>query len=404
MLYPTLLTKALEDKRDDFTSFDRVWREDVRDYARRLRLLGERTVAEVRLEAEAVPAPGALPSAELEQAASMVIPFRERWRNHEEARAWAVRALVDRVTFAADGSQLLPGREISMPVAAVQVAWFENPHTREGLYRKQADFSIVSPAEFLEETENSIGADAVVGFRRFKLEIEAVSRFLESQRGWRKRGARTPLAFFDGSLLISFGLPQTKLDEAYGGVIKELVRLSRETEVPVVGFIDQSYARDLVKLLEVLEGGGARRSLTLYDAQLLHAGLENEPPLLQDWGARTCYCYCLRKGLSNYFIDERGQPLIGFTYLQTTGDGPPARLDIPAWIYEAGLLDDVLDAVRGECISGLGYPYAIETADAAAVITARDREQFLRLMQEFAEKESFAFRVSRKAASKVRRR
>ncbi|HEX8492904.1 MAG TPA: DNA double-strand break repair nuclease NurA [Pyrinomonadaceae bacterium] len=405
MLYPTLLTKALEDKRADFTSFDRVWREDVRDYALRLRRLGERTSAEVRLETEAVPAPGALPSVELEQAASMVIPFRERWRNHEEARAWAIRALVDRVTFAADGSQLLPGREISMPVAAVQVAWFENPHTREGLYRKQADFSIISPAEFLEGTENSIGAETVVGFRRFKLEIEAVSRFLESQRGWRKkRGTRTPVAFFDGSLLISFGLPQTKLDEAYGGVVKELVRLSRETEVPVIGFIDQSYARDLIKLLEALEGGGARRSRSLYDAQLLHADVEGEPPLLPDWGARTSFCYCLREGLSNYFVDEQGHPLIGFTYLQTTSDGPPARLDIPAWIYEAGLLEDVLDAVRGECISGLGYPYAIETADAAAVITARDREQFLRLLQEFADKESFAFRVSRKAASKVRRR
>jgi len=103
-------------------------------------------------------------------------------------------------------------------------------------------------------------------------------------------------------------------------------------------------------------------------------------------------------------VDERHQPLIGFTYLQTTGDGPPARLDVPAWVYEAGLLDDVVDAVRAECVSGLGYPYAIETADAAAVITARDRDQFLRLIQEFAEKESFAFRVSRKAASKVRRR
>lgn len=406
MLYPSLLTKALEDKRADFTSFDRLWREDLRDYTRRLRLLGERTSAEVRLETEALPAPGALPSAELEQAASFVIPFKEHWRNHEEARAWAIEALYERVTFAADGSQLLPGREISMPVAAVQVAWFENPHTRDGLYRKQANFSIVSPAEFLEEAEHSIGAETVVGFRRFKLEIEAVSRFLESRRGWRVRGERTPVAFFDGSLLISFGLPQTKIQDAYVGAVLELVRLSRETEVPVIGFIDQSYARDLVKLLDTLDEGrsDARRSRSLYDAQLLAARIENEPSLLRDWGTRTCFCYCLREGLSNYFVDERGQPLIGFTYLQTTGDAPPARLDIPAWVYEAGLLDDVLDAVRGECVSGLGYPYAIETADAAAVITARDREHFLRLMQEFAEKESFAFRVSRKAASKVRRR
>jgi hypothetical protein len=404
MLYRNLLTKALEDKRAEFTSFDRTWRNDVRDYANRLRLLGQQTSAEVRLQTEAVPTPGALPSAELEQAASMVIPFEKHWSNHEEARAWAIGALYERVTFAADGSQLLPGREISMPVAAVQVAWFENPHTREGRYHKQADFSIVSPAEFLEGADDHIGAETIVGFRRFKLEIEALGRFLERRQGWRNRRERTPVAFFDGSLLISFGLPQTKIQAAYVGAIRELVQLSRETEVPIVGFIDQSYARDLVKLLDTLDADGARRSRSLYDAQLLRAKTEDAPPLFQDWGMRTCFCYCLREGLSNYFVDERGQPLIGFTYLQTTGDGPPARLDIPAWIYEAGLLDDVLDAVRAECVSGLGYPYAIETADAAAVITARDRQEFLRLVQEFAEKESFAFRVSRKAASKVRRR
>ncbi|MDX6693853.1 MAG: hypothetical protein QOF02_1456 [Blastocatellia bacterium] len=404
MLYRSLLTKALEDKRADFKSFDRAWRDDVREYAGRLRRLGRKASAAVRLETEAEAAPGALPSDELDRMASMVVPFTERWRNHEEARRWAIEALQERVTFAADGSQLLPGREISMPVAAVQVAWFENPHTREGQYRKQADFSIVSPAEFLEGADDNIGADTVVSFRRFQLEIETLTRFLQSRRGWRERGERTPLAFYDGSLLISFGLPQTKIQAAYINAVVELVRVSRETQTPVVGFIDQSYARDLVRLLDTLELSGARRSRSLYDAQLLHAIIEDGPPLLPDWGMRTAFCYCLREGLSNHFVDERHQPLIGFTYLQTTGDGPPARLDVPSWVYEAGLLDDVVDAVRGECVSGLGYPYAIETADAAAVITSRDREQFLRLIQEFAEKESFAFRVSRKAASKVRRR
>ena len=99
-----------------------------------------------------------------------------------------------------------------------------------------------------------------------------------------------------------------------------------------------------------------------------------------------------------------GDPLVGFTYLQTTAASVPARIDVPVWIYEAGLLDDVLDTVRAECVSGLGYPYAIEAADEAAVIRGRDREQFLRAVQEFAERESLPFGVSRKAASKVRRR
>ena len=89
---------------------------------------------------------------------------------------------------------------------------------------------------------------------------------------------------------------------------------------------------------------------------------------------------------------------------QTTSDSSPARLDIPSWIYEENLLDEVLDAVRSECVIGLGYPYALETADATAVISARDREIFLKALQEFASREKLEFTVSRKVASKGRRR
>jgi hypothetical protein len=81
-----------------------------------------------------------------------------------------------------------------------------------------------------------------------------------------------------------------------------------------------------------------------------------------------------------------------------------ARLDLPAWIYEQDLLGEVLDAVRAECIIGLGYPYALETADQTAVITLRDREIFLQALQGFAKENNLNFSVSRKSASKGRRR
>jgi hypothetical protein len=68
------------------------------------------------------------------------------------------------------------------------------------------------------------------------------------------------------------------------------------------------------------------------------------------------------------------------------------------------MLEEVLDTVRAECVIGLGYPYALETADQIAVITNRDREMFLRALQDFAMREKLAFSVSRKAASKGRRR
>ncbi len=141
------------------------------------------------------------------------------------------------------------------------------------------------------------------------------------------------------------------------------------------------------------------------EIELLCAASADAAPLLSAWGDRTVFCLCQRQGLTADFLDEHSQPLVGFVYLQTTQPGgAPARLDIPAWVYQAGLLDDVLDAVRAECVVGNGYPYAIESADAAAVITAQDRAQFLRAMQEFAAREDLGFRVARKAVSKVRRR
>ncbi|MFN2455828.1 MAG: DNA double-strand break repair nuclease NurA [Pyrinomonadaceae bacterium] len=405
MLYQSLLKNELDERLADFVSFDRTWREDVHDYARRLHLLDGRAAREVCEAVAAYKEPGALPSRELDAHGSMLIPFRERWRTHEEARRWALKVLQERTTFAADGSQLLPGREISMPVAAVQVAWFENPHTRGGKYEKGARFHLVTPRELLEDYGERSSAETIVGLRRFMLETEALCKFLESKRNWQERGERTPVAFFDGSLLVSFGMPRTQIQSGYIDAVLRLVKQSRDTRVPVIGFVDQSYARDLLALLNLLDGRNRdTRPSSIYDAQLLRALMDNERGAANAWGARSSFCYCVREKLSDAFSDEEGKPLIGFTYLQTTGEGAPARLDVPVWIYEAGLLDDVVDAVRAECISGLGYPYAIETADEAAVITARDRQIFLRAIQEFAERENFAFRVSRKAASKMRRR
>ncbi|HKC64113.1 MAG TPA: DNA double-strand break repair nuclease NurA [Pyrinomonadaceae bacterium] len=406
MLYSHLLSRALEGKREDFVRFDREWREAVGDYVGRLRAIAGRAERDILDALAAVKEPGAIPSGELDRAGSIVLPFGRRWRTHEESRRWAIDALSDRTTFAADGSQLVPGRDVSLPVAAVQVGMFENEHRRDGVYKKDARFQVISPHELLEEADDRQSADTIVGLRRFELETEVLSRWIESKRGWRERHERTPVGFFDGTLMISIALPKTKLQDAYISAIVNLIKLSRDVAVPVVGFVDQSYARDLIWLLDSLDAEGkGKRSRSLFDAQLLHASLEGEPSLLNSWGDRTAFCYCVRKNSSEAFKDEQtGRPLVGFTYLQTTGEGAPARIDVPVWIYEAGLLDDVLDAVRAECISGMGYPYAIEAADEAAYISGRDREQFLRAIQDFAEREKMPFRISRKAASKVRRR
>lgn len=410
MLYPNLLNAALKQEREGFIRYDRMWRREVETYARRLVELGSYTAAEIREISGAARRPtGALVSEEIGRHGSIIVPFERSWGTHEEARRWALASLEGRVTFAADGSQLLPGREISMPVAGVQVAWFENPHTRQGVYEKNARFVVITPGELFETLDGRTNAETIVGFRRFRLETEVIAEFLKRRKGWKERGERAPVAFFDGTLMVSLALPKTRVQQQYIQTIVDLVKLSRATRVPLVGFIDQSYASDLVRLLDMMEERRSpppvsRDGHAFFDAQTLRFQVDEHVALLANWGDRTAFCYCLREGLSDAFIDDAGAPLIGFTYLQTTGDCLPARLDIPAWIYEDGLIDEVVDSVRAECICGLGYPYAIETADDAAVITARDRERFLRAIQEFADENGFPFRVSRKAASKMRRR
>ena len=404
MLYRGHVLSALAERREDFARFERTLRDEVGEATARLRGIGEVGAAAVRARLKAEGRGVSYPSDELDAGNSVVMPFGESWRSHEEARGWARGVLEGRVTFAADGSQVFPGRDASVPVAAVQVASFENPHTPEGRYVKDVHFEVIPPDRLLEGSRAYESPEQVVGLRRFELEAETVCEFLERQRGWRTRGARQPVAFFDNTLLISSRRKDTEVlfSKDYAAALSRLIQLSRETAVPVVGYVDHSYATDVRDLLEAFFSDLAPANV--YDAQMLRTPTDGAPPLLGEWGDRTIFWHCRRPNLARSFYDEGNEPLVGFCYMQTTGEGHPARVELPAWVYEAGLLGEVLDVVRAECVVGNGYPYALETADEAAVMTARDRHQFLRVMQDFAGENSFAFRVSRKAVSKAHRR
>ncbi|MBC7795315.1 MAG: DNA double-strand break repair nuclease NurA [Pyrinomonadaceae bacterium] len=402
MLFRQLLIDEFNARRNDFASFAENQHEVLQDYIALLRDLGARTNDSIRRQLGSRTDIGALPSDELNDFRGVTKDFEPKWKNHEEARNWALEILLNRVTFAADASQILPGREISLPVAAIQVGAFENPHSANVEYKKFAKFILIPPNELLESDlsdEKPISTETIVGFKRFEAEVETIKTFLESKKGWQNRGERAPLAFFDGTLLISISLPRTTIQNQFINKIVELVDVSRETKVPLIGFVDNSYARDLIGLLDATNTNLLhQRSQSLYDEQLL--GVET----LKLWGERTAFFYCQRRGLSDFFSDADGNPKVGFVYLQTTGNGGAARIDVPSWIYENGLLSEVLDSVCAECVIGLGYPYSLETADATAVITAKDREVFLRALQDFAIRENLNFRVANKRISKSRRR
>ncbi|HXG83919.1 MAG TPA: DNA double-strand break repair nuclease NurA [Pyrinomonadaceae bacterium] len=403
MLYRELLTTELDKQRIDFQRFSATQSSDLTAYLEKLEKLCRMSSGEIWARLQNVEAPGALPAAELDARKSFSFHFAEKWENHEQARLWASRILKNRTTFAADGSQLYVEKEVSLPVAAIQVGWFENPHDENQSYEKNARFFVLSPDKLLSKDEPVV-PETKVGQLRFEAEIEKVIEFLRKKSGWQTRGERMPLAFYDGTLLLSTPHPDTGLQASFTNKLVELARVSIETKVPLVGYVDRSYARDLLTMLENFEPMTDKHERTLYDATILHAETANFAQVLKFWGDRTCFCYSKRRGLSQFIDAETGKSIVGFSYLQTTSEGSPARLDIPAWIYEEGLLEEVLDVARAECVIGLGYPYALETADQTALITMRDREVFLAALQDFAGREKLNFSVSRKNASKGRRR
>ena len=178
----------------------------------------------------------------------------------------------------------------------------------------------------------------------------------------------------------------------YVECLLDLLEASQTYQVPLVAYIDTSYAQDLAVMLRTLYD--LPESQSIHDAQLLNKYM--------DWGDRTPMLLCQRAGILADYENQTDQ--IAFTYLKTNRDSYPARLEMPLWMVKAGLTDRVLDWVRGEVIIGSGYPYVIETADQTAVLQAEDRQNFFRVLQDWADQEELNLRFSRKMVSKIRRR
>ena len=390
------MQQELDAKSAEFRDFLTGLFDDVGFYSEAMTALETTAYAELEERLGGDANIGAMPSKEVGACTSFAQAFDVSWKNHEQARSWALNVLDGRTTFAADGSQIYAAKKTSVPVAAIQVGWFENPHDETRPYGKGASFEILTPDDLFRGQEDPMNPDIRVEERRYLGEVARIGEFLQERKGWKERGEPMPLAFFDNPLLVPFS--QKGLQSSFLRATVDLVSLSRDCRVPLVGYVDRSFSRDLISLLDHFGGRNGEPASGLYDASLLFRANRSA------WGRRTCYFYSRRRGLQDFVDPATGVSTVGFCYLQTTADSAPARLDVPSWVYEAGLLEETVDIVRAECVVGLGYPYALESADHAAVISTGDREVFFRALQEFATREKLDFSVSRKDESKQRRR
>jgi len=398
MLYASRVSHQLEANVERFRAFAETERAAFHTFDRPLAMLDRLDFASLQDQLAEENRPGALPSEEWQPATGLIQPFAVSFEHHRAARRWALECISGVTTIAADGSEIKPTKDYSLPIAAVQVGWFENPHCADRPYVKDATFEVVDPTELTAEAGDGFGiAEQHLALRRFQLEVEVLIARMASlaERGW--TGQRPPVAFFDGSLVVSFtAVMLERLGSQYIQSICELIRASEETGIPVVGYVDTSLAKDLATLLAVL--AGLPRPQRMPDSRLLDQRMQ--------WGDRTRALVCARADvLSRYLIGEASYAReICFTYLKTNQAAPPSRLDIPRWVVRQGLLEHVIDVVRSEVIVGNGYPYCLETADACAVLSALDRERFYRILQDFAGRHGLGLSIVPKAASKRRRR
>jgi hypothetical protein len=384
--------QLLTEKQADFHASDQATLQLLQQYRQALSITSRQTAQTLIATLAEFEAVGATPVEPLGHHPHWVMPFAVSWQNREQSLDWVRQQLTGIPSFAVDGSQIFPSKDLSLPVALIQIGWFENPHLPEGNYEKDVRLDVMTPAE-LQDSEYQRPADRQVNMRRFQMETECLVDYMTRNSGDSER-----LVFLDGSLIATFAEAfDPECRHCYVDCLLELLRASEQHQVPLVAYIDSSTSGDLVRLLQLINPLPAAPTLT--DASLF-------APLMA-WGDRTPLFRCQRggqgtnKGILHYYQEQADQ--IGFTYLKTN-DGPPARLEIPLWVYEAGLLDRLVDWVRGEIVIGSGYPYAIETADQTAVLQSTDRQSFFRILQEWAEQTDLRVRFSRKMISKAHRR
>jgi hypothetical protein len=344
---------------------------------------------------------GALPTPEWDDAQNLCLPFGHHWANHEEARAWARDVLTGRPVAAVDGSQIPPTKDFNIPVGAIQVGWFINPHQIGVPYVKDVSFRVLSPDE-LDDDLDQVGDDrAMPSWRvtqeRFLGECDQLCKIMADYADAPQ--SAKPLCFFDGSLIVSFAIQLREgRAQPYLAAVRKLVDCSRDCRVPLVAFVDRSFSHDFVTLVDLVSGTGVGNDkLTISDAGLFDSYLPN-------WGDRSPLFYCDRADNLRREYDPTLYNDVAFTYMRLTRDHVPARIEMPYWIVEEGLAEDVLNLVRAECVVGSGYPYAVETADALAVISHADRERFYSLFEQFAHQSGLALVQARKATSKISRR
>jgi hypothetical protein len=401
-LYRDRVAEELEGKKSEFRG--ELNREAIEEYTEAADDLPSNfSKKEIEDELEDIDLPGALPTEEFSENDGIMIPFEESsdWSSHEEVNRWARNQLEENITVAADGSQIDPVTQFEQPVGLVQVVRLTNKHSVDKDYEEIAETEVLTPDDLLFENPNSgyIQVDEQeVPVSRFEKEMQVLEKKIQELADAGEQG----VVMYDGSLILSFiQMFDQKTQERYSEALTRLLSASKCYNIPVIGYISGSKATELGKMLRKLNEIDTARPVR--DYQFLE-------DLIDNWGSRTALFSSQRDRTQNKLkTTYRGQEFdfsddILFTYLDIGPGAQIDRVEMPRWIHENDFTEKVISLVRAEAGVGRGYPEILQAADADAVISRQDREEFLRMYQDFSDENDIELRWNNKALSKKRRR
>ena len=399
-LYREHIAQELEEKKSEFTrEIGQEAIEEYQDAASSLDEAFEKTELEKKLKE--LESPCALPTTEFDEGLIHCFDDSSSWESHEAVNEWARDRLERIPTVAADGSQIDPVTEFEQPVGLVQVVWIANNHSPEKDYKERVETVVLTPGDLLFENPNTgyIQVDEQkVPVSRFETEMHV----LEDQVKEHRDAENPPVVMYDGSLILSFTqMFDQKTQDRYAEALSRLLAASEHHQVPVIGYISGSKATELGRIIQDLDL--VDKSQSVRDYQIFS-------DLMENWGSRTALFSSRRDSTLNrlqttyHGVDYGFSEDILFTYLNIGTGSQLDRIELPEWILEEDKIEYVLSIVRAECGVGRGYPEILQAVDADAVISRNEREEFLRMYQDFSEEHDIDLRWDNKALSKKRRR
>jgi hypothetical protein len=278
--------------------------------------------------------------------------------------------------IACDGSQIVPDRHAPFLYYLINIGLIAYYHG-SGLPPDIFSYPILEYPRDLERDEDDLFTlnSALVSLWRDQFEIESLAKTLDEI----SQMAGPRLAILDQRLLYwpAGGLPgreSHKVVEAW----QESMKVFREKEAWLVGFIDRPGKRSVLAMLHTLDINQPTFKVSdLYNAPLFNrlTDIDLFAPLLKV-GERSPVFVEISQHNTN-FREKDKENEVCFFYLRTgEGERQLARVDIPMWVArDEETVAAVHTLIYDQCQILGYYPYVITRADEIAVVGRRDQEE-----------------------------